>query len=293
MPQDTHNDPPPAYSSSGGGGDPSHLSVPQSSSAAASPGHRRTTSNASNSDWTASSNDEHGEESVVPVEARREMVDEARPLPEGWRREWDPSSSHYFYVDTKAEPPRSIWSHPLDDPDYLSAHPKEAKELAAQFAPPPGAPPGHPSASSPAPGSSKGHVSAYEHDEAGGKGKGKDGEKRTLGRRMKDKIYGNTHEERVAERKRRQEEEMKQYQLYLQRRAALLRAQQQGAYRPMYAAPAGPYVRQPMYGGSGIGMPAYGYGGYGGMGGFRRGPGMGMAVGGGLLGGLLLGDMLF
>lgn len=24
------------------------------------------------------------------------------------------NSQHYFYVDTKADPPRSIWSHPLD-----------------------------------------------------------------------------------------------------------------------------------------------------------------------------------
>lgn len=29
-------------------------------------------------------------------------------------REFDANSGHYFYVDTKAKPPRSIWSHPLD-----------------------------------------------------------------------------------------------------------------------------------------------------------------------------------
>lgn len=29
-------------------------------------------------------------------------------------REFDANSGHYFYVDTKAHPPRSIWSHPLD-----------------------------------------------------------------------------------------------------------------------------------------------------------------------------------
>ncbi|GAA5823826.1 hypothetical protein JCM11251_003311 [Rhodosporidiobolus azoricus] len=296
----TFDDPPPAYATATGtgGGAPTspggHLNIPTGSTQ----GHRRTTSNASNSDWTASSNDEGGSESVIPREERMEMMDQARPLPEGWRREWDPNSQHFFYVDTKANPPRSIWSHPLDDPEYLSAHPKEAKELASGFAPPEGAPPGHSegpdSSSTLKPTPSRDHVSAYEHD---GKGKGKDGEdKRTLGRRMKDKIYGNSHEDRVAERKKRQEEEMKMHQLYLQRRAAILRAQQQGAYRPMYAAPAGPYSRGPMYAGSGIGMPAYGYGGYGGgMYGspYRRGPGMGMAMGGGLLGGLLLGDMLF
>ncbi|GAA6029022.1 hypothetical protein JCM8097_001556 [Rhodosporidiobolus ruineniae] len=290
MPQDTASDPPPAYSASAQ--DPSHLSVPSSSSSRPSGagGHRRTDSNAS--DFTTS--DEGGQESVIPSEDRQTMMDEARLLPQGWRREFDPASQHYFYVDTHASPPRSIWTHPLDDPEYLSSHPKEAKELAASYAPPEGAPPGHGHGEEEKDKKGRDHVSAFEGD-----GKGKGTEKRSLGRKMKDKLTGSTHEQRVAERKKRQEEEMKQYQSYLRRRQEILQAQQAGRYQPAYAAPAGPYMRAQPYYGSGIGMPAYGYGGYGGYGygGYGRRPmggmGTGMAVGGGLLGGLLLGDMLF
>ncbi|GAA6013631.1 hypothetical protein JCM10207_004796 [Rhodosporidiobolus poonsookiae] len=287
------NEPPPAYSASA----QDHLSVPTATSGG---GHRRTDSAASASDATTSDAGASGEgESVIPVEDRRTMMDEARPLPQGWRREFDPNSQHYFYVDTNATPPRSIWTHPLDDPDYLSAHPKEAQELASSFSPPvePPSDSKHPDAHavgkgedlSPAP--SRDHVSAYE-----GKGKGKEKEeKRTLGRRMKDKLTGTTHEQRVAERKRRQEAELKQYQAYLQRRQQILEAQASGRYQPMYAAPAGPYrYQRPMYGSYGYG-PGYGPGGYGNGIGMMRpsGLGTGMAVGGGLLGGLLLGDMLF
>ncbi|KAG8995261.1 hypothetical protein FRB94_009311 [Tulasnella sp. JGI-2019a] len=49
---------------------------------------------------------------------RLSMEDEHRPLPEGWIRQLDPSSAHHFYVDTTATPPRSIWVHPYDDPQW-------------------------------------------------------------------------------------------------------------------------------------------------------------------------------
>lgn len=39
----------------------------------------------------------------------------------------------HFYVDTRANPPRSIWTHPADEPG--------AKPANAGFAPPPGPPP--------------------------------------------------------------------------------------------------------------------------------------------------------
>lgn len=136
---------------------------------------------------------------------------------------------------------------------------------------------------------------------------------------MKDKLTGSSHDERVAQRKRQQEEasrspslsaearadlsrpqEMKVYQQHLMRRKAILEAQRNGTYRSAYAAPSAPYQRvtygggYPGYGGYGRGYGG-GYGGYGGgygggmygggMG--RRGMGMGpgMAMGGGLLGG--------
>ncbi|KAG8988352.1 hypothetical protein FRB90_002804 [Tulasnella sp. 427] len=41
-----------------------------------------------------------------------------RPIPEGWIRQWDPNNQEYFFVDTRANPPRSIWDHPLDDAQY-------------------------------------------------------------------------------------------------------------------------------------------------------------------------------
>lgn len=150
---------------------------------------------------------------------------------------------------------------------------------------------------------------------------------RTLGRKMKDKLTGKTHDERVAERKARAEREKREYDEYLRRRGEMLRAINQGQYRTAYSAPAGPYRVQPMYGGrygAGYGYPRYGmypagplgYGSGIGMG--RAGMGTGMALGGGLLGassvslvaaasegrltdpclalregGLLLGDMMF
>jgi len=61
---------------------------------------------------------------TVPVmdhQTRRSMEDEERPLPEGWIRQWDTNTQHHFYVDTRANPPRSIWNHPLEDKEYLES----------------------------------------------------------------------------------------------------------------------------------------------------------------------------
>lgn len=74
------------------------------------------------------------------LETRRSMELEERPLPEGWVRQWDTNSQHHFYVghfplslrhrrhvdpidqvDTRTNPPRSIWNHPLEDDEYLKA----------------------------------------------------------------------------------------------------------------------------------------------------------------------------
>lgn len=48
-----------------------------------------------------------------------------RPLPEGWVRQLDPNTGHHFYVDTKANPPKSIWQHPYDDPSVWQ-HPGDS-----------------------------------------------------------------------------------------------------------------------------------------------------------------------
>ncbi|KAG8905435.1 hypothetical protein FRB99_008981 [Tulasnella sp. 403] len=59
---------------------------------------------------------------------RRSMEHEERPLPDGWVRQFDPVSQHHFYVDTKANPPRSIWDHPLEDPTYLKSQGKSLSD---------------------------------------------------------------------------------------------------------------------------------------------------------------------
>jgi len=45
----------------------------------------------------------------IPPEHRRSMEDEHRHLPPGWVRQYDAQSHHQFFVDIKADPPRSIW----------------------------------------------------------------------------------------------------------------------------------------------------------------------------------------
>ncbi|KAI0257663.1 hypothetical protein BJV78DRAFT_1164216 [Lactifluus subvellereus] len=51
------------------------------------------------------------------------MSSEDPPLPYGWVREFDPSTSHPFWVDTTVDPPRAIWTHPYEDEQYLREHP--------------------------------------------------------------------------------------------------------------------------------------------------------------------------
>ncbi|KAF8310120.1 hypothetical protein DL93DRAFT_1678421 [Clavulina sp. PMI_390] len=44
-----------------------------------------------------------------------------RPLPAGWMTCTDEISGQLFYVDAIRLPPHSIWTHPLDDPEYIKA----------------------------------------------------------------------------------------------------------------------------------------------------------------------------
>ena len=79
------------------------------------------------------------------------MSTERYPLPFGWVKESDQTSGHPYYVrpcfvaccgpgpdlhsfrkvDTKANPPRSIWTHPYEDEVYLKAHPDVREKLNA------------------------------------------------------------------------------------------------------------------------------------------------------------------
>ena len=221
------------------------------------------------------------------------MEDAARPLPEGWVRQWDPTSHHNFYVDTKANPPRSIWSHPFDDHIFNEQHPESSIRL-------------------PHPEEQADETSEEDNGRDGHQAKSSSKGLKKLGRSVKDKLTNTTHEQRVAERQRRREQEQKAFERHQAVRASLIRAAQTGqpqllgrdaqgrdvfaqpppvnygqpsiGYTPYqtgnaypygpgtYATPAGPYNRR-------IG---YGYGG-----------GMGLPIAGGLAGGMLLGGLLF
>ncbi|KAK3708125.1 hypothetical protein LTR37_011629 [Vermiconidia calcicola] len=264
----------------------------------------------------------------IPAAHRRSMEDEARPLPTGWVRTFDPSSHHQFFVDTTKEPPRSIWVHPYDDEEYLASLPAEERERIEEESMNRGHGPNH---------SKEDIMAAHTDDEdeayhpssstaelppREGKGKGRD--TRTFGRKFKDKITGMTHEEREVERKKRAQYERQLYQQHLAIRRAMGEAMRTG--QPQHVGKDGDgkdiYIEPP--------APPQGYGGgYGGGymrganmydpygrggvyttpdaryirppnpysrpmgGGFGGGYGLPLMLGGGLLGGAMLGNALF
>ena len=178
-------------------------------------------------------------------------------------------------VDTRAQPPRSIWIHPLHDPQFIAEHPEyQRRDEKEEYKPP----------SSPRPVSWDERVAqASTHRKRGFFG------------RLKDKTIG-TKEEREAEKRRveavvrsrkpligihthiAQREQRRQQMLLRQEQ---YRQQQQQFYQqnPGYAHPSG--FSAPVY------APPRRTGGFGG--GFG---GAGLPLLGGLAGGLLLGEAL-
>lgn len=254
------------------------------------------------------------ERNGIPPERRRSMEDEMRELPPGWIRSFDPQEQHQYFVDTRADPPRSIWVHPYDDDQYLSTLSPEERakhtrmkrtmtleDLAAEDSDDEGH--AHPTGrGTTAAGASANAPSSTEQPTGIHK----------FSRRLKDKITGQTHEERELQRRRRAEQERQAYLAHLRARQALLRAietgqpqflckDQQG--RDVYIEPPrGPYAPRGAYGynpyatgpynnpnvrivrpTTPYGRP-YGYG-YGG--------GAGLPIAAGFLGGALLGGALF
>lgn len=275
-----------------------------------------------------------------------------RDLPAGWVKEHDSKSDRDYYVDTLATPPRSIWVHPLDDPEFTRLHRGDDDSSAydsdddhhSRHSAGPSS--GRASTTAPSPGDGK---KRFADEKANKIKKQRDNQdrdhltvpgasssssrpsghqrtpsasstssKRSFFGKLKDKAIG-TKEEREAARvlreKRRQEEE----RLYYQRREAMMKRQQEmmaerraqyEAYeqqrQAMYAQQGGlggrgNYYRAPpmnAYGGP-VYQDPYAYGnspyGYGQQ--QRRGGGGGIGPGGailgGLVGGLLLGDLLF
>ncbi|CAK4030744.1 Hypothetical predicted protein [Lecanosticta acicola] len=155
-------------------------------------------------------------------------------------------------------------------------------------------------------------------------GKGKQPDNRSFGRKFKDKVTGMTHEQRVEERKRRAEEEQRAYEQHMRMRQAMARAMETGQPqhlgkdrdgKDIYIEPPPP---PPQAGYGPYGRNGYGYNPYGGNSyqpgiyttpnaryirpaapygrpygsGFGGGYGLPLAIGGGLLGGMLLGDAL-
>lgn len=50
------------------------------------------------------------------------VYEEEGALPPGWITEFDPNTQRHFYVDTLDEPPRAIWVHPFEDPQFQRDH---------------------------------------------------------------------------------------------------------------------------------------------------------------------------
>lgn len=249
--------------------------------------------------------------------ARKSMEDMVRPLPKGWIRQWDPASHHNFFVDTLANSPRSIWCHPHDDPEYQNAHPDEINRERERIQ--------HESlvhadtdededdafVAANSGGAKGGHGKAST---AGGATSGSSAPPKGVkkfGRSLKDKMTNTTHEEREAKRKAEKEAEQRALERHRAIRQLLIKATQTGQPqlvgrdkqgRDIYAQPPPPGA----YGyGASLGYSPYQtmngpYGGAGPysapMGPYRRGGGMmggGMGMGMPLLGGMMLGGLLF
>lgn len=200
---------------------------------------------------------------AIPVEANSTLTLLSNPF----------SSGHVFFVDTQANPPRSIWTHPLDDPEYVSTLPldQQPQWAAAKtkkddpYTPTGAAGPHGEHNPHPVQGTStqrQSHPSQPQHQQ------GED--KRTFGRKLKDKLTNSSHEDRVRERAAQAKAERERYEQYIKRRKALQDAVNSGQYQPRFSAPSGAYTYGGGYGGMGYG------GGYGGLGG-----GMGSRYGGG------------
>jgi len=162
--------------------------------------------------------------STIPLRARRSMEDELRPLPPGWIRQLDPATQHQFFVDTTANPPRSIWHHPYDDETFLhSLSPNERARLLGtidQFHLSHQAD-NHDLSTDEDASHSDGQTRTDHRRDGSGSGGG-------LGQKLKDKLTGTTHAQRVEERTRRDRAEQEMYAQHLAFRNAFSEAMMSG-----------------------------------------------------------------
>ncbi|KAF8846246.1 hypothetical protein BDN67DRAFT_28477 [Paxillus ammoniavirescens] len=214
------------------------------------------------------------------------------PLPDGWIQQYDTNHMHHYWVDTKAIPPRAIWTHPYEDDQFLDEHPEIKAKVDSlsglnNTEPPPydsdvrgqswGG--GEPSSSE---FPKHHHTTPLDSDTTGDLSTDK---KRGLFGKLKDIAMG-TKEEREeqkrikAEQTARIEEQMRQERMReLEVRATYMRLH--GGYAPYH----------PSYAGYSGRLPFNTYGPPTGAPSSRIGAGTGFLLGG-LAGGLLLGDML-
>lgn len=251
----------------------------------------------------------------IPIEHRRSMEDEGRQLPSGWIRQYDHTKNHQYFVDTKANPPRSIWHHPYDDDTYLRTLSSEERERIEEQTRQP-----HPPSRDHLINSESDVEDHHEPAELPPRPtRGKGSEDKKFGRKLKDKLTGTTHEQREQERRRQAEADAEMYRRHQMIRQAMQAAFETGQPqligkdkdgKDVYIEPPrggpfqqrggygynpysnGPYSQQPYTQGNNryipypaptypyAGRPAYGYG-------------MGMPLMGGLMGGALLGGLLF
>ncbi|CAO1628487.1 unnamed protein product [Parajaminaea phylloscopi] len=136
-----------------------------------------------------------------------------RTLPSGWVKQWDAAHQHFFWVDTQSSPPRSIWTHPLDDPLFRKAHPQYgSNDKGAGYAPPQSAPPGDAAG-----GSTSHHPPASQHDRVKAAGERAAEQARQepaptglkkMRRQAKDKSTGMDHVQRARHKAEQREMEI-------------------------------------------------------------------------------------
>lgn len=241
------------------------------------------------------------------------MEDENRPLPFGWVRQFDPQEQHQFFVDINADPPRSTWVHPYDDDEFLATLSAEERnehgrmhrtmtvdDVQAESSDDEGG--GH--AKLP-PRPTKGTA-------AGSSSAGQPTGLHKITRKMKDKLTSTTHEEREQHRIQRSEQERRAYIAHMKARQAMIRALETGQPqllgqdrqgRDIYIEPpSGPRAPMGAYGYNPYSQGIYGNpnarfmrpaGPYRRPYGYGYGGGLGAPVAAGLIGGTMLGGLMF
>ncbi|THH28317.1 hypothetical protein EUX98_g5882 [Antrodiella citrinella] len=130
-------------------------------------------------------------------------------LPDGWIQQYDPTTEHPFWVDTKATPPRAIWIHPYQDEQFLDEHP-ELRSKESGLGPPVYSPPRRHSFSG-----STDHVRDDPRDVVSRPDMARttSSKQKNVFAQLRDRVVG-TREERDQETlaKRRLEEQRRQYE---------------------------------------------------------------------------------